>query len=160
MVDIRDPVPIQIPGGGNLLVGMEWKGRAGPVLSGHVSKMLVTVHNTDQASTRSGSLQFLWILEPPWPGLQVMTKPLVPFVVGPGKTERFVIQDEWLLSEGRAIYWLQNCTLSGLAPNSTIMLNHPLSSYTVFERSTYTLEHRRTLIVGLALHIPLSIPGN
>ena len=46
-------------------------------------------------------------------------------------------------------YVLRGCTIEGLEPNSALPLEHPLSSFTVFEQSTYTSDRNRSWITLL-----------
>lgn len=136
-MDTRQPVDISIPGRKPLFVKMKWVGGREPVLSGDDSKFIIEVKNTDSQHPARGTLFLHWYYVPPFEGLKVNSIHQLSFDVQAGKTVTLQVPNEWLLSEGKGYYLLEQCSIVGLEPNSTIPLNHPLCSFSVLERYAY-----------------------
>lgn len=149
MVDERPPVDIPLPGDRPIRVSMKRTAGSGPVLTGDHSKFSISVDNSRRTQPLKGVLHLEMGLGSPTPAWGANPKDLVRFEVAAGKTREFPVRDQWLFVEGKAVYVLTGLDLEGLRHNTHLDVTHPLASFTVFERSTYTSQRNRSWITLL-----------
>jgi len=152
MPDCRPPVEIQLPELGlkPIEVSLKWKGPKGPVLTGDDTQFALVIHNTDPDNRVQGSAQLRGLLTSPYASQGANPSNEVSFDVGPGQTAEFRVPDHWMFVEGK-FTWVLGVLIANHRSKTT---EHPLASFTVFERSTYNGQTRSSwsnlLISGTA----------
>ncbi|HLN51557.1 MAG TPA: hypothetical protein VK455_05835, partial [Thermoplasmata archaeon] len=92
----------------------------------------------------SGNLSLVLGVVSPNSAMGARPRDIKQFAVGPGKQQEIQLDDQWMFVEGKAVYMLTGCHIDGLTPNPDVTLEHPLASFTVFERSTFYSDRRRS----------------
>jgi hypothetical protein len=152
MPDCREPVPISLEQLklGPIDISLRWTGPSRPILTGDDTKFSLIIRNTNPATTVRGEAQLRGLLTSPYASQGANPTSPVNFEVGPGRTGEFSVPDHWMFVEGK-FSWV----LGGLIVNQrSINVEHPLASFTVFERSTFESQTRSSwsnlLISGTA----------
>jgi len=137
MADMRKLVKVPIPGDGTFSIELHWGAGSGPVLTGDDSKVKATVRVDGVKTKVKGSFQLKTNLTSPLTGWLATPTRWFAFEVEPGTETTVEVDNDWMFVEGKVVYMLTAIQISGLQPNDTITVEHPIGSFTVFERSTY-----------------------
>jgi hypothetical protein len=137
MADMRKPVTVPIQGVGTFSLELHWGAGSGPVLTGDDSMVKATVRVDGTNAKVKGGIQLKTTLTSPLTGWSATPTRWFRFEVDPGAETTVEVDNDWMFVEGKVVYLLTAIRISGLQPNDTIPVDHPIGSFTVFERSTY-----------------------
>jgi hypothetical protein len=140
MPDCRNPVEIPLSEFGlrPIAISVRWDGSKQPILTGVDTKFTLLVQNKNQTRLE-GSVQVRTTLTSPYTGQGAAPLSTLNFVAEGGGTATVPMPDQWMFVEGKVSLVLFVVALTGQTPKS---VEHPLASFTVFERSTYTSQNR------------------
>jgi len=140
MPDCRNPVEIPLGEFGlqPIAISVRWEGPKGPVLTGDDTKFMLRIQNKNPTRVE-GSVQVRTSLTSPYTGQGAMPLSTLNFIAEGGQTAEVPMPDQWMFVEGKVSIVLFVVNLKGQTSKS---VEHPLASFTVFERSIYNSQNR------------------
>ena len=134
---------ISVPGAAKFTAAMKWNGQRGPVLTGDCSKFTLLITNLSVSQPLNGAITLEMGLVSPT-GWRASPTRTFRVDAGPGQEIQIPIPDDWMFVEGKVVYVLKHGSFSSTQSSLSIPLDHPLASFTVFERSTFHSDRIKT----------------